>query len=192
MDQDYYALYIPRPRAISLDRATLETLLAQHEARLADLRAEERGTVKLTKAEKAYLWGMQEATKATIRAIRAQLAGRAVSKQWPYQAQLDLLVQSGFVEIDPDNTAWWERYNADNGISGPLPMYRWTEAGRKACWRYEYTTPMAWANDIRRNKVRFCEGCGRDLYRQTTWERWGKRLLCRVCGRAGKSLEAQS
>ncbi len=111
-----------------------------------------------------------------------------MSRQWFAQAQLDVLVQSGFAEIDPDNTEWWERYNTDNGTNWPLPRYRWTEAGRKACWRYANTTPMAWADDMRQNTVRFCEACGRDMYRKTKAEQRGKRLLCMACGRAGRSL----
>ena len=47
-----------------------------------------------------------------------------MSRQWFAQAQLDVLVQSGFAEIDPDNTEWWERYNTDNGTNWPLPRYR--------------------------------------------------------------------
>jgi hypothetical protein len=73
MDERYGALYHPTPRATRLDRATLQTLLGRYQSELSNLRAEERGTVKLNKAERAYLWGKQEMVKAHIRAIRAQL-----------------------------------------------------------------------------------------------------------------------
>ena len=75
MDERYIE-YHPFPRATCAarpDRATLQTLLGRYQGELRDLRAEERGTVKLNKAERAYLWGKQEMVKAHIRAIRAQL-----------------------------------------------------------------------------------------------------------------------
>lgn len=75
MDERYIE-YHPFPRATCTprpDRATLETLLRRYQGELSNLRAEERGTVKLNKAERAYLWGKQEMVKAHIRAIRAQL-----------------------------------------------------------------------------------------------------------------------
>jgi hypothetical protein len=73
MDERYGARYYPTPRATRLDRTTLQTLLGRYQGELSNLRAEERGTVKLNKAERAYLWGKQEMVKAHIRAIRAQL-----------------------------------------------------------------------------------------------------------------------
>jgi hypothetical protein len=73
MDERYGARYYPTPRATRLDRTTLQTLLGRYQGELSNLRAEERGAVKLNKAERAYLWGKQEMVKAHIRAIRAQL-----------------------------------------------------------------------------------------------------------------------
>lgn len=107
---------------------------------------------------------------------------------WAFQLKLDLLVSSGFAEIDTEATDWHAR--AEYGSK--KPMYRWTDIGRVTCFRYRYTTPMAWAHAIYESKERHCEGCGRDLFGKPTGAHWGKRCLCKGCHANGKQLLLQS
>lgn len=122
-------------------------------------------------------------------------------KTWLEQKELDLLVVSGFAELDEAQTQHNKEYFAaiGGGVGNEYllrPMYRWTPEGKAACHRYRYTTPMAYAKDMHENTIRHCIHCGRVTagfptgakhLRGSQWQR--NRTVCVKCHRAGKQLE---
>ena len=104
---------------------------------------------------------------------------------WECQEQIDLLVKSGFAEVDEGQTIFWTTYNADQHVNFCVPMYRWTAAGQEACPRYRHSTPMSWAEVIGKGKERHCIGCGRDTRGQKVWSKYGaNRTVCMACAPA--------
>lgn len=106
------------------------------------------------------------------------------ARPWPFQDVLDRLVASGFAEVDERQTYRWFNEN------GKKLMYKFTEAGKAACFRNRYSLPMAWAEDIQKG-ARHCVVCGRDLYRMKVWEQEkGKPgCICLSCSRKGHRLQ---
>ena len=105
-----------------------------------------------------------------------------MARTWAFQQQLDLLVQSGFAEVDQKSTDWWAAYNAENKTAYELPLYNWTTKGQYACWRYKNSTPMSWAEAIASGTKRHCIGCGCDTTRKKVWAQDGtKRTVCMAC-----------
>lgn len=119
---------------------------------------------------------------------------------WLEQCEIDLLVASGFAELDAAAT----RHNAKKWAawgSKPVddyllrPMYCWTAVGREACRLYRYTTPMAYAQALHESTVRHCVHCGRCTARQKVGCRVIRgsrqvrnRTVCLNCHAAGKRL----
>lgn len=119
---------------------------------------------------------------------------------WFEQREIDLLVASGFAELDADATRRnAERWAMEGGSPANeyllRPMYRWTAAGKIACHLYRYTTPMAYAQALHESTVRHCVHCGRCTARQKVGCRVMRgsrqvrnRTVCLNCHAAGKRL----
>ena len=90
---------------------------------------------------------------------------------WPYQDHLQRLVASGIARA------------TGNTLADGKPLYEWTTYGRRVCWRFANTTPMAWAEAMAAKSVRYCVVCGRDMHRKRGAARHadGKRFLCKGC-----------
>lgn len=104
---------------------------------------------------------------------------------WPYQKTLDLLVTSGFAEINVGSTySWWDKTSTNRIV------YSFTPEGKEACFRNRYATPMSWAEDIQKG-ARHCVVCGRDLYRKKVWAQIQDkpRCVCMSCGGKGHGLQ---
>lgn len=120
------------------------------------------------------------------------------TETYPVQREIDLLVTSGFAEIDQAQTdrnhaTWTQRGSRGDEIYLTRPIYRWTEAGREACRAYRYTTPMAYATDMRLETVRHCVYCGRITTGKKVGQRFERgryknRTVCLTCHAAGKEL----
>lgn len=120
--------------------------------------------------------------------------------EYPYQRELDILVASGYAEIDQgateSNRRYWENAGRkDNERFYLRPIYRWAPAGRLACYKYRYTTPMSYAEAMQQGAIRHCIHCGKTtvgIKVGARFERGGKaqrnRTVCAACARAGKEL----
>ena len=94
-----------------------------------------------------------------------------LSDSWPYQDHLLRLVASGIARATGQT------------LADGKPLYEWTTYGRRVCWRFANTTPMAWAEAMAAKSVRYCVVCGRDMHRKRGAARHadGKRFLCKGC-----------
>lgn len=120
---------------------------------------------------------------------------------YPYQRELDILVASGYAEIDErmteGNRRYWENAGRkDNERFYLRPIYRWARAGRMACYKYRYTTPMAYAEAMQQGAIRHCIHCGRTTVGIKVGARFDRgskaqknRTVCVACHAAGKGLE---
>ena len=138
---------------------------------------------------------MDERTKHTIEEMtREEQAWKArnpepVLHPWPFQDALTVLIASGFAREDDATAQSWKRRAWRDGKSSYHTSYVWTLEGKEACWRYEYTTPMAWADQMHSKRERHCIICGRDCYRKKVWASNGRvKCVCMVCGAQGHEL----
>lgn len=115
-----------------------------------------------------------------------------ILEDWPFQQWLDLFVKSGFAIVDEYATERWKHVQWLSNPPHPRHykrMYKWTPQGKEACFRNMYSTPMAWAEDIR-NGARHCVVCGRDCFYMKVSARSGKsRCVCMACGAKGHGLQ---
>ena len=113
-----------------------------------------------------------------------------VLEDWDCQKAIDILVASGFAVFREDRTDLWRRDALQRGKPTYYRCYYWTLEGREACWRYQYSTPMAWAIEMYYKRQRHCVVCGRDCYRKKVWASDGTfRCVCMVCGGKGHGLQ---
>ena len=110
---------------------------------------------------------------------------------WEFQKELDILVKSGFAVYDEQ---WTEMVWKRGAIQDKKPTYhryyKWTPEGRVACFRYQHTTPMAWAEQWHLNHLRHCVVCGKDCYKKKVWAQdYEFRCVCVACGAKGHGLK---
>lgn len=103
------------------------------------------------------------------------------AQPYPYQDILDKLVAHGFAVIDEAATYRWFDEN------GNSLMYKFTPEGKRACFRYCHSLPMAWAEDIQKG-ARHCVVCGRDCHRKKVWVQDKNRCVCMACAGEGHDL----
>lgn len=109
---------------------------------------------------------------------------------YPFEKELELLLASGFIVKDEPTTELWKRGQWMQGRLVYHQCYTWTPEGKRACFRSQHSTPMAWAADIHFENTRHCVVCGRDCYRQKVWASDGRfRCVCMVCGGKGHGLQ---
>ena len=124
-----------------------------------------------------------------------------MASTWLEQREIDMLVASGFAEVNPDVTNRNKEYWA---MQGGRPqddyllrtMYRWTEAGKEACHPWRFSTPMSWAQQMHESTNRHCIHCGRSTARQKVGARFDSgnkqkrnRTVCLTCHAVGKQLD---
>jgi hypothetical protein len=108
---------------------------------------------------------------------------------WDWQKEIDLLVSSGFAVFREDRTDLWRRDALQHGKPTYHRCYYWTPEGREACFRYQHSTPMAWAIEMYYKRARHCVVCGRDCYHKKVWAHSGAFLcVCMACGAKGHGL----
>lgn len=115
---------------------------------------------------------------------------------WPEQKEIEKLVRAGFATLDVDSTHWWADYVEDHPDTAAHFMYRWTDAGKVACFRAANGTPMGWAKEMHNGTVRHCTVCGRDLYHKPVGAALLKgpkalrnRCICLSCHAKGITLK---
>ena len=104
---------------------------------------------------------------------------------WEQQAAIDKLVTSGFAVISEEDTySWWDKLPVNH------ICYKFTPEGKKACFRWMYSTPMAWAKETTQG-ARHCVICLRDLYHMKVWAQIDKKpgCVCMACGAKGHGLQ---
>lgn len=103
------------------------------------------------------------------------------------QSILNKLVQYGFAAEDATRTFSWKD---EAGKSWYKTCYVWTKEGREACFRWRYSTPMSWAEEMYHKRVRHCVVCGRDCFRKKVWANYGRMVcVCMTCGAKGHGLQ---
>jgi hypothetical protein len=116
-----------------------------------------------------------------------------MASTWSHQHEIDTLVAAGYAEVNPETTDRNKRYWEEQGGKPEQdyllrPMYRWTDAGKEACYPWRYSTPMAWAEQMHKGKSRHCIHCGRSTRQQKVGARFDggskqkrNRTVCLSC-----------
>jgi hypothetical protein len=116
---------------------------------------------------------------------------------WPMQREIERLIESDYAEFDASSTGWRLQAAERGTVTEAHPMYRWTVAGKEACFRYANSTPMAWARAMHEGNERHCASCGKDLYRKQVGAAILKgpaalrnRCICLTCHAKGITLKS--